>query len=318
MKKTFVIGCIALATACTGAEKKEDAARETRVAPSALIAAHEAYLGGDFVAMGERVRDVLLDSTSEPLAKENAYELLDKAYEANGGKLPAAFKLPAGFKGTMQFAVVHGANARSQYWRVFSRGPVKDASTIKNFTVKRLPDQVVLDKATGVGTWEVKHDTPGYEDFNIDSKWLDEPPKDGVFTVRIELVDGTVSEGWFIGRSLTSSATPEVRSPLQQAFKDPHPPVLWTPFYSPEYKPFEWRTLGIYVSGPGDVVAWDFWTGEPGDLGAVRIGDHPGEQKASLAPGDYWMMVGMGEERRFGPVRVIRSSRTDGSFHVVP
>jgi hypothetical protein len=101
-------------------------------------------------------------------------------------------------------------------------------------------------------------------------------------------------------------------------FRDEHPPVTWTPFRSPEYAPWEWRTLGIYVSRESDdSVAWDYWTGEPGDLGEVRIGDHEGAEKTRLGPGDYWMMIAMGEERSFGPVRLVRGSRADGSFHVI-
>src|SRR4051794_10682473 len=67
-------------------------------APGALQAAHDAYLEGDFLAVGDRVRDVLLDARSSELVKENALELLDKAYEVQKGKLPLRFVLPPGFE----------------------------------------------------------------------------------------------------------------------------------------------------------------------------------------------------------------------------
>src|SRR5205085_10148909 len=66
-------------------------------APSSLDAAHEAYLRSDWLTMNDRLRDVLVDRSSTELVRENALELLDKAYEASKGKLPSRFELPPGF-----------------------------------------------------------------------------------------------------------------------------------------------------------------------------------------------------------------------------
>jgi hypothetical protein len=95
---------------CTGGggtETPKDAPRTAAApaAPGALDAAHKAYLDGDFIAVTERIRDVLLDPSSGELAKENAYELLDKAYEVQGGKLPSVFKPPPDSSGSTSRAV---------------------------------------------------------------------------------------------------------------------------------------------------------------------------------------------------------------------
>lgn len=196
---------------------------------------------------------------------------------------------------------------------------MRDASRVTGFTVKRLPDEIVFDKKTSKGRLQIKHDTKGYEDFNIDSGWMDTLPADGVFTTRIELDDGTVTEGWFIARALAPTTSPEMQAPsASESYSDPNPLIRWVPYRSPQYAAFERRTLSVYVSRDGnDAPAWDYWIWDPGDLGEVRIGKHPGASKANLAPGDYWLMLGCGEERRFGPVRLVRAGRTDAPFHVV-
>src|SRR4051794_28695468 len=78
---------------------------ETAPARSALDAAHEAYLAGDWIALGERVRDVLLQPNTPSSIADNAYALLDKAYEAQGANLPSAFVLPSDVK-TMNYSQV--------------------------------------------------------------------------------------------------------------------------------------------------------------------------------------------------------------------
>ena len=87
----LVGGCAGGGSAGSGETRKESPS--AAATPGALEAAHKAYLEGDFTGMTERIRDVLLDPSAGALAKENAYELLDKAYEAQGGTLPSTTKL---------------------------------------------------------------------------------------------------------------------------------------------------------------------------------------------------------------------------------
>jgi hypothetical protein len=315
-----LLSLIAATSACTSSGTGPEARKDKGAAPpTGLDAAHAAYLEGDYLALGERVRDVLLDPSASELAKENAYELLDKAYEATSGRMPSAFKLAEPFEGGFQYGYIRTLGPHGPRYRAFSRFPVRDASHVSGFTLRHLPDEIVFDKKSGKGRLKIKHDTPGYEDFNIDSGWMDTLPADGVFTIRIELDDGTATEGWFIVHALAATASPELEAPVtSQSFSEPNPLIRWAPFRSPQYAAFERRTLSVYVSHEGDdAMAWDYWTWDPGDLGQVRIGKHPGASTTTLAPGDYWLSLGCGEERRFGPVRLVRSGRTDVPFHVV-
>jgi hypothetical protein len=91
--RMIVIGLAALAGCTDGANTSARKDAPTSRAPGSLEAAHKAYLESDFLTVTERIRDVLLDPSSSHLAKENAYELLDKAYEAQSGTLPSTYKL---------------------------------------------------------------------------------------------------------------------------------------------------------------------------------------------------------------------------------
>jgi hypothetical protein len=73
--------------ACSAPEAAPPPPETRATTPSALEAAHEAYLKSDWLTMNDRLHDVLVDRTTSPLVKENAVELLDKAYEATNGKL---------------------------------------------------------------------------------------------------------------------------------------------------------------------------------------------------------------------------------------
>ena len=286
--------------------------------PSALDAAHEAYLSGDFLAMSERVRDVILDPGSSELVKENAYALLDKAYESKHGQLPSRFTLPAGYV-DLQYGAIRGMTKNGPFYRVFCRGRALDANHLAGLTLKRLPDEVILDKQTKKGSFDLRDDEPGYKDFVLEAK-VPALPADGVFTIRLELDDGTVSEGWFVGHGLESSASPEVKSPSPSAtLSDPNPVVSWVPFHSPEFVAFEGTTFNVWVGRDGDDADhWSFWTAEPGSLAAVRIGAQPGSPTKKLTAGDYWLSVGNAEIRKFGPIHINRGSSTVLPFHVVP
>jgi hypothetical protein len=310
---------VALLAACTTPPDESDTEPPAR-APTALDAAHQAYLGGDWIALGERVRDVLLDAGASALARENALALLDKAYEVNAGLLPSAFVPTAGVEKVI-FGEINSLGPDGPELRVFVKVRMRDASHVTSVTVRRLPGETILDKASGRGTYQIKHDVPGFEDANLEAV-VPALPRDGVFTIRVELDDGASTEGWFLGRSLASSAVPDLRSPqASQSFADPNPQVRWVPFRSPQYRPFERRSLSVWEIGKdhaGRAQSWGYWTGEPGDLDALRIGRPPaGAPEARLEAGDYFLVLDAAETRAFGPVWLHRMSRRTAPFHVV-
>ncbi len=306
----------ALVTACDGtAQKPTDGPQVLPpAAPASLEAAHQAYLESNWVAMSERIRDVLLDPSSSDLAKANAYALLDKAYAVQNGTLPASYRLSPEVK-WISYETHRGATAYAVFHTVHLRGRLRDGSRLKSIKLVRLPGEIVLESNAKL---ETNKEADG-DDFALHSEKLDALPADGVFTLRIEFKDGTSTEGWFIGRALESTASPTFVSPATPyTTSDPNPLVAWgSVFRSPQYLPYEKRTLTMVASHEGGGIAWAFWTGEPGETSSARIGAHEGAPKTKLPPGDYWLSVIAGEERRFGPFRLVRGSEGATQLHVV-
>ena len=330
MNRSFVshlVLCLGLFTLGAGCATNEPDARRApgalshRAAPSgALQAAHEAYLDADWPTMDERLRDVLLDPAAGELARENAFEVLDKAYEVTSGRLPSGFKLPPDIQ-FVSYGHMHDIDAGAPRDAIFFQARMRDASHVTGVGVRRLPDETLIDTGAGKGTCKIVRDEPGFEDLKVEIV-MAELPADGVFTLRIERDDAPPTEGWFLARGMTSSAVPEVRSPVSsRSFTERNPVMSWVPFRSPELTPYEQRNLYVSVSGDeetnGKALEWDFWTADVGELAQLRIGDHPGTPKLALEPGNYWALLAAIEVRRFGPVRLERVSRRGNPFHVL-
>lgn len=284
-----------------------------------LASAHEAYLTGDFVSMGERIRETLLDPAASPSERENAFALLDKAYERNGGKLPSRFVLPAQVE-NVKLGATFSRSRSDTHSNVFLWMQMQEgfAAHVTSMSVRRLPSETLLDMKTGPGRLSIQHHKPGFEDLVLEATNVTAPPMDGVYAIHVGLDDGREVDGWVVGRGLASSATPEVLSPAPSTVvAGPHPEVTWKPFTSPQYAAFEQRSLSVYVHDESrQKTAWDYWVANPGDLGSVRVGNPPGAPVGKLEPGTYWLSVTASEERKFGPVRLSRSSQTGVPFHV--
>jgi hypothetical protein len=288
---------------------------ETRSTPAALEAAHESYLRSDWLTMSDRIHDVLLDRASTALVKENALELLDKGYDATHGNLPSHLTLPPGLK-VITLGSMRGQHAYATYRTIYlyvklDRGL---GSHVKDISVRTQPGNVpVLDRAAGIGDLRL---TPQPEE-NVDEVVLeakDVPAAlpDGVVTIRITLDDGREVDTWVIARSMASSASPELATPTQSAtYDDPNPTFEWTPFRSPEYSPFEYRVLSVYVENEQTKkVAFDHWTMLHEDIARLKV-DKP------LEPGSYWLAFTAGEDRKFGPINLARTSQRGVPFSVV-
>jgi hypothetical protein len=282
--------------------------------PSALEAAHEAYLQSDWLTMSDRLRDVLLDRAASALVRENAFELLDKAYEATNGKLPSRFEKPKGVR-VIKLGSSRGQHAWATYRTNFLYLQVDPGlgPHVTDIVVRTLPGPAVLDRAGGIGEVRV---TPlaeeGIDEVVIEAKNVTTPVEDGVASIHVGFDDGRVIDTWTLVRGLASSASPEISVPsTSMTFSEESPTFEWTAFRSPEYAPFEGRTLSVYVSeDKTDKTAWDHWTGEPGELSRIKVAK-------KLAPGSYWLAITAGEERMFGPIRMSRQSQRGVPFSIV-
>lgn len=287
---------------------------EARSNASALEAAHEAYLKADWLTMEDRLHDVLLDRTSSELVRENAFDLLDKAYEATSGKLPSRFTMPKGVRiiklGSSRSQHAWGTNRTNFLYVQVDPGM---GAHVTDITVRSLPGPPVLDRASGLGDVRVTPQVAqGIDEVVIEAKKVTTALADGVASIHLAFDDGRVVDTWVLVRGLASSASPEVAVPsTSMTFADESPTFEWTPFRSPEYAPFEARTLSIYVNeDKSDATAWDHWTGEPGETSRIKVAK-------KLAPGSYWLAVTAGEERSFGPIRLARQSQRGVPFSIV-
>lgn len=311
-----LISSVISLSACSSSEPTTIAPpSETRATPSALEAAHEAYLRNDWLGMNDRIHDVLLDRASTELVKENAFELLDKAYEATKGNLPSRTTLPPGIQ-VITLGSMRGQNAHAIYRTIYlyvklDRGLGKH---VKDMTVRTQPDNaVVLDRASGVGRLQItEQGAENVDEAILEAKDVPAAMPDGVATLRISLDDGRELDTWVLIRGMSSSASPEVATPAQsQTFTDPSPTFVWTPFKSPEYAPFEYRTCSFYIHDEQvKQPAYDRWTMVHGDLGQMKV-----EKK--LAPGSYWLALTLGEDRKFGPINLARTSQRGVPFSIV-
>jgi len=219
----------------------------------------------------------------------------------------------------VKYGVVRGASPQRPFYRVYVYGRMKDATQVRSLAVRLLPDRALLDSAARIGELSVAPDGTSVMQRFVLEREVAELPGDGVIAIHLELKDGTTSDGWVIAHASASSATPEIQTPAaSSAVAGGQPLVRWAPFRSPQYLPFESRTLSVYVGDSAEGTAWDFWTQNYGALAAVKIGDHGPAAKTSLIPGAYWRNVTCGETRTFGPITLARESRTSLGFHVAP
>jgi hypothetical protein len=305
------------ASACTDrrAASRPDTEPAPVDAPPALTTAHEAYLAGDYVEMGDRIKDVLVDPRAGDLARDNAFALLESAYEATHGRLPARAALPDGMR-LMTLGVLNGANPFGANRLVFlsMRVVAGRAAHVKDIRLTRLPGEPIL-ALTGSsprGELVVSPAANGLEDVKLQAKQLDVLPDRGAFEIHVAFDDGPGVDAVVLANKLVASAQPEITSPaVGQVLTDPRPEFAWLPFRSPEYAPWEARAVHVGVSRESK-DAWTFYKWDPGELGSVHVGE-----PATLEPGPYWMSLLCMEQRMFGGIWIMRLSETAGPFSVV-
>jgi hypothetical protein len=296
-------------------------------APSALSAAHEAYLAGDYVEMNERLKDVIVDPRAGELAQDNAFALLESAYEATRGHLPSRTTnaLPASMK-VITLGVLNGTHPFGTHRLIFLNMHLTEglAAHLKDIRLTKLPNEPILSLADKRGALRVAHNAEKrIDDVSIDVRNLDVLPDRGAFAIQVTFDDGTPGlDTYVLANKLLASTQPELTSPtVSQVLKDPHPEIAWHPYRSQQFAPWESRSLSLAISG--DSVKRDVWTfykWEPAeDLGSLHVGDPKGgtPSTAALEPDSYWLSLMCMEDRVFGNVRISRASQTARPFSVV-
>ncbi len=307
---------LALAMAAC-AEKRPDAAPDTQPAPtdasSSLTLAHEAYLAGNWVEMGERLKEVIVDPHTGELARDNAFALLESAYAATQGQLPARTALPHEVR-SMSLGVLNGANPLGAHRAIYLYLRVAEgrAAHVKEMRLTRLPSEPILALSEERGALSVAHVMKGFEDIKLEARALEVLPDRGAFGIEVVFDDGPRIDTFVLANKLVGSTHPEVTAPaMGQTFDDPRPEIAWRPFRSPELASWEARAVSVWIGRDATKdTAWSFYQREPGELASVR-------SSTSLDPGSYWVSVMCSEERSFGGIWISRMAETGRSFSVV-
>jgi hypothetical protein len=274
--------------------------------------AHEAYLAGDWVEMGERLKDVLVDPHAGELAQGNAFELLERAYEATHGNLPARTALPPTVK-RITLGVVNGANPFGAHRMVFLDMRVAQGRTahVKDVRLTRLPSEPILALADNRGVLQIKHVEAGFEDIDVEVRGLETLPDRGAFGIHIAFDDAPAFDTFVLANKMVGSTQPEVTSPdVNQVLADARPEIGWLPYRSPQYASWEDRSVWMGISGSAKSMVWDFYKWAPGELASVPV-------TKSLEPDSYWLSVMCTEERTFGGIRLSRATESGRPFSVV-
>ena len=289
-------------------------------ATGALERAHAAYLAQDMVTLANALREVMSDPDADLAVRQNAFALLAKAYEVNGGNIPVDWHLPEGVR---EFKVNHvrKEDAEGVVYKLSLSVSVPEKDTLTQLQLVHFPDQVVLDKSAGVGTWEVEADEGQFK-IDFQTRTQAAPLADGLYMLQFGFKDGRRASGWFLLSDLTSTATPRIAAPaFGESVATGNPEIVWDDFHSPEYKPYERRTLNVSVGqlfngGEEWQNRWYLYRQDPVQTRTVVGRDPAGSQQIELSKGDYWLVVSFMEQRRFGDLKMRRVSRTARGFHV--
>jgi len=310
---------LAITSGCKSSPINEDIPEPVLRAP-ALTAAHNAFLETDYVTMGKRIRDVMSDARVDQMAKDNARELLERGYEATGGKLPADWALPAGFE-PMAYRQVRTETPDGPRLRVRLDGRVDDVKRIKSMKLFRGAELLLDMQGTGSKWFAGAPDTDGMIYYSLDSRDLPAFPEPGILTLQLVMTNGSVTEGWFINDKLASSASAFITEPHDSdTLKTGHPTVKWLPFRSPEAANYERRGLIMWLSRREDDGTysnpWKSFGTSP-DRTEARLGaGGEGSPDVDLPNGDYILDLVYDESRRFGPMSLVRRSTRFLTFHI--
>lgn len=287
----------------------------------ALARGHKAFLDKDYRSVTGAVRTVLEDQAADATVRQNALELLGKAYGENAGKLPADWRLPAGVT-NFKFKQMRKEQAEGIEYNHSLSLNAPTTEVIQNLRLVRFPDTVVLDRDANIGFWEVDQEDDGTWTATMSADERREPLADGLYLFTIVLKNGTRTDGWFPLANLVSSASPKVSSPaVGETIRSANPTIRFEDFRSPEYDPSERRDLGVSV---GQLVGanyewqerWSYYVTHPSLMETTVGRENDADGVSALEDGKYWLSLSFSEQRMFGELKLRRVSRTSRPFFV--
>ena len=284
-------------------------------APKELIAAHKAYLENDFQTTTKEVVSALKSERGD--VRSNALALWRNALMNHAkSNIPVDWHLPSEIMNMNVDLSYTSVQDRLGYdFRV--KGEMKGLGTLVQLQILQYPSKVVLDKQGGIGNWDEKLSEEGAH-FELKGKRTQDPIPEGLYLINIETSNGGRTNGWFIVSDMTSTDTPKILSPSYgEILRTGNPTIKWNDFRSPEYKDTDLSSHSLWIeTEETNEPQWQFYQFN-GHATQSTVGSDPlGKGVASLANGSYFMVLSYNEGRKFGDLRLRRTSKAMTTFHV--
>lgn len=312
MKKSFfLISLLSSTVAFSGSENL-----------SAIQRAEEAFLNLDGSTMVSEARSALKESHNHPLIVGQVASLFKSARSSKmRSDFSQNFQLPKDVTyldleiqrryRTDKGEVVFALNA--------SIGINKQAD-LEQLQVIRYPDEVMLDKAAGIGNMHPE-ESDTEKELWMGGNESTTPVQEGLFLINLKLKGEAMVRGYVIMVNKNASASPVVLTPvLKERIEDATPTISWKGFLSPEYKEGERIANNILIT--------EVESGK--DVMVVRVKDPKatsftvGDKEAAkfyqgvteLVPGKYRMRITHREVEDLGVMKTKRTSTTIVPFTI--
>jgi hypothetical protein len=286
-----------------------------------IRAAHEAYLENRLLDMNRDLKSALMKAPDDEGLLENAGKLLRAAHKRAGDEaLPVDWSLPPEVS-YLKLAVNRISFDRPAY-RVQMNLDGPSEESLEQLKLTRYPEEVIIDKAGGVGETSVEVDSEGVTNFWFGTDYEEDAPKDGLYLLDIKIKDRPIVRGWVILSDMVASQSPRIFSPAPgTVVRDAHPTFDFENFRTPEYVQGQRRNLylRVRVGMPGDEnpEKWEAKIEEPA-LTRATLGVAPtiGEGLTELEEGAHRLQVIYEERERFGPIILGRQAASIVPFQV--
>jgi DNA-binding response OmpR family regulator len=303
---------------------------EDRIPPR-LVAAHDAYVRGDFAELVAAARDVLAAHRGEDWIEGNVLRLVERAFEFQpaGAAGPA---LPAGLT-ALEVCERRVDAGDGLTFELELRGDA--ALPVVDLRVTGPDGATILDKGAGKGAFRAYHErvhvrVDRRHDFTFRSAPAPGPLAVGLYEVSVHLAGRAPVTTWFLlTPNAAASSAPVLVAPRPgEMVSEPNPTVRWDGYTSPEWRRHERSSCRLQVVRLGDVAEvggerlGDYWGANltPGS-GAIRVGqryrDSGGYGETDLPSGRYWLTLTCAEQHPFGGLTLVRESAKRIPFSVL-
>ena len=270
------------------------------------------------------MKSALMANPGDPIVRDNVLGLYNQAYSTlKTHQLTPDWHLPGEIR-DMGISVRRTFDGNEKFSFVV-RGSTHQPHIIRQFQISHYPDQVIIDKVAGIGEWEEQD--MGKFSYGIESHRTPQKIEAGLYTLNIELENGTKTQGWFLVEDDMNATTgPAVQSPSQgETFHTGNPTFNWSNYVSTQYKPYErrWFWSGVTRVEPpqySGVEKWKVYQENPTIHQATPgiDGNFDSAADHKLLPGNYEVTFNYKELRAFGDIEVGRASDTVRTFKVEP